>query len=74
MTTSERTARLVYTVEEAAEVLGIGRGLAYEQARCFLASGGRTGIPTVRIGKRYVVPVDALRRFLEVLEGDGTAA
>lgn len=64
----------MYTVEEAAQVLGISRGLAYEQARRFLASEGRSGIPTVRIGKRYVVPIEALRRFLDGVDSKGTAA
>lgn len=45
------------TVLEAAELLGIGRSSAYEAAR--------TGqIPTVRIGKRILVPVAALERLL----------
>ena len=50
--------KLTYTVTEAAELLGIGRTAAYEAAR--------TGqLPTVRIGKRILVPIEALSRFLE---------
>ncbi len=46
-----------YSVPEAATVLGIGRSAAYEAAR--------TGeIPTIRIGKRILVPVAALERLL----------
>lgn len=45
------------TVEEAGEALGISRGSAYEAAR-------RGEIPTVRIGRRLVVPTAALRRLL----------
>ncbi len=49
--------RKTYTVPEAAEQLGIGRSAAYEAAR--------TGqIPTIRIGKRILVPVVALERML----------
>ena len=49
--------RLVVTVEEAAGLLGISRGLAYE--------GVRQGtIPSVRIGRRLLVPLEALRRVL----------
>ncbi len=49
--------RKTYTVTEAGEVLGIGRSAAYEAAR--------TGqIPTIRIGKRILVPVVALERML----------
>ncbi len=45
------------TVPEAAEVLGIGRAAAYEAAR--------TGeIPTIKIGKRILVPLVALERLL----------
>ncbi len=45
------------TVEDAGEALGISRGSAYEAAR----SGQ---IPTIRIGRRLVVPTAALRRML----------
>ena len=49
--------RLVVTVEEAAGLLGISRGLAYE--------GVRQGtIPSVRIGRRLLVPLEALTRVL----------
>lgn len=50
--------RKTYTVPEAAKQLGIGRSAAYEAAR--------TGqIPTIRIGKRILVPRAALERLLE---------
>lgn len=45
------------TVEDAGEALGISRGSAYEAAR----SGD---LPTIRIGRRLVVPTAALRRML----------
>ena len=49
--------RLVYTIEESAEMLGIGRSKAYEAAQ--------TGeIPTIRIGRRLLVPKVALDRML----------
>ena len=47
----------ILTVEEAGRLLGIGRGLAYEAAR-------RGDIPTLRIGRRLVVPRLALDRLL----------
>lgn len=54
----------VLTVEEAAEVLRISRGLAYEQVR--------TGaLPTIRLGKRILVPVAALERLLSGAGGSG---
>lgn len=38
-----------YSIEETAQVLGIGRSLAYEAAR-------RGEIPVIKIGNRYLVP------------------
>lgn len=49
--------KLTYSVEEAAKVLGIGRNTAYEAVR----SGE---IPSVKIGKRLLVPVKALENML----------
>jgi len=49
--------RKTLKIEEAAEILGISRGLAYEAAR----SGQ---IPALRIGNRLVVPRMALERML----------
>ena len=45
------------SIPEAGKALGIGRSAAYEAAR--------TGqLPTIRIGKRILVPVVALERML----------
>ena len=45
------------SVPEAGKALGVGRSAAYEAAR--------TGqLPTIRIGKRMLVPVVALERML----------
>jgi hypothetical protein len=38
------------TVEEAATVLRIGRSLAYQLARRYLATGGAEGLPVMRLG------------------------
>ena len=50
--------RMTLTVEEAAYLLGISRGLAYELAR-----GGK--LPVVRLGRRILIPRVALERMLE---------
>lgn len=50
--------RLTITVSEAAEMLGISRTSAYLCAR-------RREIPTVRLGRRVLVPV---ARFMAMLE------
>lgn len=51
------TTRPTVTVEEAAGFLGIARGSAYEAAR-------RGDLPTIRVGRRLLVPTAALRRML----------
>jgi excisionase family DNA binding protein len=49
--------RRVVTLTEAAVILRISRGSAYEAAR-------RREIPTIRIGRRLLVPTAALERML----------
>ena len=56
----------VLTIEEAAKVLRIGRGAAYALARRYLDSGGREGLPVVRLGRSRRVPRAGLLRLLEV--------
>ena len=68
------TDRRTMTVTEAGKTLGIGRAAAYE--------GARTGeLPTIRIGKRILVPIPAFERLLGtdiskidvcIKEGDAT--
>lgn len=53
----DSTARPTVTVEEAAGFLGISRGSAYEAAR-------RGDLPTLRVGRRLLVPTAALRRMV----------
>jgi excisionase family DNA binding protein len=48
---------LTMTVEEAAARLGVGRNTAYQAA----ASGQ---LPTIRIGRRLLVPCAALEQLL----------
>ena len=58
VTDPTRTERKTVTVEEAARMLGVGRNTAYEAVR--------TGeLPSLRIGRRIVVPVRALERLLD---------
>ncbi len=58
---------LVFTVEEAATVLGISRALGYELIR-----KGR--IPSLRLGRRIVVPRAALLAVLERASDPGVAS
>ena len=55
----------VLTVKEAAVVLRIGRGTAYELARRYRESGGREGLPVVELGGSLRIPRAALIRLLE---------
>lgn len=56
----------VLTVEEAARVLRIGRGAAYELARQWRDSGGLRGLPVIELGRTLRVPRAALRQVLDV--------
>jgi excisionase family DNA binding protein len=51
------TERITYSVQEVAQLLGISRGAAYEG----VASGE---IPSIRIGRRLLVPRASLNRLL----------
>jgi excisionase family DNA binding protein len=53
--------RLTLTVEEAATMLGISRAFAYEAVN-------RGEIPSIRIGRRVLVPRSALERLVEGTE------
>lgn len=49
--------KVVFSVEELQKALGISRSSAYDLVR-------REDFPIARIGKRIVIPVDALREWL----------
>jgi len=54
----EDNTKLTLTVAEVQEKLGLSRGLVYQAVR--------TGaIPSIRIGRRILIPIVALRRKLE---------
>ena len=53
-----RDGRLVLSVTEAAGMLGISRGLAYELV-------ARGELPSLRLGRRIVVPRRALEALLD---------
>jgi excisionase family DNA binding protein len=50
--------RATLTIGETAKRLGIGINQAYEAAR-------QRQIPTIRVGKRLLVPIAALERLLD---------
>jgi excisionase family DNA binding protein len=52
------TERQTLKIEEAAKILGISRNTAYDAVK--------TGqLPTVKIGRRFLVPKAALERLLD---------
>ncbi len=61
--------RAVYTIEEAAQMLGVGRSTAYDAAR-------RGELPVVRLGRRLLVPRARLNELLGInkANGSGTGA
>ena len=58
ITMTEAQERGAVSVEEARHLLGLGRSAAYDAIR----SGE---IPSVRVGRRLLVPVPALLRLLD---------
>ena len=62
MTQDVKDERLTMNVPEAGKVLGISRATAYAMAR----SGQ---LPTIRLGKRILVPRQALERLLAETRG-----
>jgi len=59
-------SRLLYSVEEAADLLGIGRTYMFHLLR--------TGeIDSLKIGKRWMVPGDALDNYIEHLRSANAA-
>lgn len=49
--------KLTMSVEEMADAVGIGRALAYDLVK-------RPGFPALRINGRIIIPVDALKKWL----------
>jgi excisionase family DNA binding protein len=49
--------RLTYTVEELGQILGLGRSATYTALR-------KGVIPTIRIGRRFVIPKPAIEEWL----------
>ena len=55
---SKSKDRWVFTVPEAGHLCGLGRSASHEAAR-------RGDLPVIRIGRKILVPVEALRSMLE---------
>lgn len=66
-------APALYTVEEAAKLLRVGRTKAYAMTQEWRATGGRSGLPVVDFGNVLRVPRAALERVLGVDLSDAPA-
>ena len=51
--------RATYTIDEAAHILGVGRNLVYRSAE-----RGELAQVAIRIGRRVLIPLEALHRLL----------
>lgn len=49
--------KLVYSVQEMQKALGVGRNVAYGLVKM-------AGFPTAHVGKRIVIPIEALNEWL----------
>ena len=54
----------VLTIDEAATMLRISRNAAYALAREWRATGGRSGLPCIELGRSLRVPRRALLQLL----------
>ncbi|MFF4101645.1 excisionase family DNA-binding protein [Streptomyces sp. NPDC001903] len=59
--------RRLHSVQQAAELLGVGRSTAYEEIRL-----GR--LRTVRSGRRRLVPTEYVDEYVELLKREAEAA
>jgi len=60
-------AQRTVTIEEAGRILGVGRSAAYSAAKA-------GEIPTIKVGRRLIVPVAKLRAMLGENENSAPAA
>ena len=59
--------RLTMTVPECAQLLGVGRNNCYERAKA-------GEIPSIRVGKRLLIPKVALQKWLDETKNRPQAA
>lgn len=55
----------MYTVEEAAAILRIGRNAAYALVRRWRMTGGQEGLPVIVLGRSLRVPAAGLQEMLD---------
>jgi hypothetical protein len=62
---------LTLSVEEAAQMIGVSRGVAYSDVK---ATGKIAGIPVIRCGRRILIPRPRLEQMLGLNGDDPVAA
>jgi hypothetical protein len=61
----------VLSVEDAGALFGLGRSKAYSEARRFLESGGREGLPVISFGRTLRCPTATILRLLGLTDAQG---
>ena len=56
--------RLTVTAKEAAGMLGVGANSMYEIIH-------RPNFPAIRVGRRYIIPIEPLKRWIEATATSG---
>jgi transposase len=56
------------TVDQVAQLLGVGRATAYREANRYVETSGTAGIPALRVGGRFVCPTALVLRMLGLAE------
>ena len=59
--------RLAYSIEDGAAQLGIGRTLMFDLVR-------RGSVPSIKVGKRRLIPARALSEWVERQQAEQAAA
>jgi excisionase family DNA binding protein len=59
---------LLYTVTEAARLLKVSRTTAYQMVRDYFESGGRNGVPAIRVRRLVRLPHWSLMVFIDTGE------
>jgi excisionase family DNA binding protein len=71
---TEPASVLFLRVDEAADILRIGRSAAYELAHQWIATSGARGIPAIKVGRMIRIPKAAFERWASLGDDDDDIA
>lgn len=60
--------RAFLSVHEAADFLNISPGLTYQLVHEFLATGGESGLPAIRLGRRILVKRSGIEQLVGIMQ------